>query len=60
MYVSRDEMTASILGVHYIPVTIIVDPAGVVCVNVIGPMTHEQMRMLVQQVVGPRAFREKG
>jgi thiol-disulfide isomerase/thioredoxin len=60
MYVSRDSMTASILGVHYIPVTIIVDPKGVVRANVIGPMTYEQMHTLVQRVVGPHAFHPKG
>jgi thiol-disulfide isomerase/thioredoxin len=60
MYVSRDSMTQSLLGVHYIPVTIIVDPAGVVRADVVGPMTYEQMHQLVQQVVGPRAFRAKG
>src|SRR5450755_1706320 len=53
MYVSRDSMRASILGVHYIPETIIVEPAGVVRANVIGPMTYDQMRVLVQRVVGP-------
>jgi thiol-disulfide isomerase/thioredoxin len=60
MYVSRDSMTASILGVHYIPVTIIVDPNGIVRADVIGPMTYEQMHTLVQRVVGPRAFHSKG
>jgi thiol-disulfide isomerase/thioredoxin len=60
MYVSRDSMTASILGVHYIPVTIIVDPQGIVRANVIGPMTYEQMHTLVQRVAGPQAFHPKG
>lgn len=59
MYVSRDSMTASILGVHYIPVTVIVDSKGVVRANVIGPMTYEQMHALVQRVVGPQAFHPK-
>lgn len=60
MYVSRDSMTQSQLGVHYIPVTIIVDPAGVVRADVVGPMSYERMHQLVLQVVGPGAFRPKG
>jgi cytochrome c biogenesis protein CcmG, thiol:disulfide interchange protein DsbE len=60
MYVSRDSMTTALLGVHYIPVTIIVDPAGVVRANVIGPMSYERMHALVQQVVGPQAFHANG
>jgi thiol-disulfide isomerase/thioredoxin len=60
MYVSRDSMTSAVLGVHFIPVSIIVDPAGVVRANVIGPMTYERMHALVQQVVGPQAFHANG
>jgi hypothetical protein len=59
MFVSRDAMTSSALGVHFIPVTIIVDPNGVVRADVIGPMSYERMQTLVLDVVGPRAFNAK-
>ncbi|HXW51763.1 MAG TPA: TlpA disulfide reductase family protein [Candidatus Acidoferrales bacterium] len=48
IYIDHEHQTNSMLGVHFIPATFVMDDRGRVWANVAGPLTLAQMQQLVQ------------